>query len=49
MEDEKLTKTGTTTLGMVCKEGVVIATETRATMGHLIAHKGTKKSMSTLL
>lgn len=43
MENEKLTKTGTTTLGMVCKEGVVIATETRATMGHLIAHKETKK------
>jgi len=43
MENEKLTKTGTTTLGIVCKEGVVIATETRATMGHLIAHKATKK------
>jgi len=43
MTDEKITKTGTTTLGMVCKEGVVIATETRATMGTLIAHKGTKK------
>ena len=43
MEDEKLTKTGTTTLGIVCKDGVVIATETRATMGNLIAHKETKK------
>jgi len=43
MESEKVTKTGTTTLGMVCKEGVVIATETRATMGTLIAHKETKK------
>ena len=43
MTEEKLTKTGTTTLGMVCKEGVVIATETRATMGTLIAHKETKK------
>ncbi len=43
MENQKLTKTGTTTLGIVCKEGVVIATETRATMGHLIAHKETKK------
>jgi proteasome beta subunit len=28
---------------MVCKEGVVIATEQRATMGTLIAHKETKK------
>ena len=43
MENQKLTKTGTTTLGIVCKEGVVMATETRATMGHLIAHKATKK------
>ena len=41
LEDVK--KTGTTTLGMVCKEGVVIATEQRATMGTLIAHKATKK------
>ncbi|MBN1281312.1 MAG: archaeal proteasome endopeptidase complex subunit beta [Candidatus Thermoplasmatota archaeon] len=40
---EELTKTGTTILGMVCKEGVVIATEHRATMGTLIAHKATKK------
>ena len=43
MNSDKLIKTGTTILGMVCKEGVVIATETRATMGTLIAHKGTKK------
>ena len=43
MESNDVTKTGTTTLGMVCKDGVVIATETRATMGTLIAHKRTKK------
>jgi len=43
MESKDVTKTGTTTLGMVCKDGVVIATETRATMGTLIAHKKTKK------
>jgi proteasome beta subunit len=41
LEDKK--KTGTTTLGMVCKDGVIIATEKRATMGNLIAHKKTKK------
>ena len=40
---EELKKTGTTILGMVCKDGVVIATEHRATMGTLIAHKATKK------
>ena len=43
MAPDDLKKTGTTTLGMVCKEGVVIATEQRATMGTLIAHKATKK------
>ena len=43
MEDKDVTKTGTTTLGIVCKDGVVMATETRATMGTLIAHKKTKK------
>lgn len=30
-------------MGLTCKEGVVIATEHRATMGTLIAHKNTKK------
>ena len=40
---EELKKTGTTILGMICKDGVVIATEHRATMGTLIAHKATKK------
>jgi proteasome beta subunit len=43
MEEKNVTKTGTTTLGMVCKDGVVVATETRATMGTLIAHKATRK------
>jgi len=43
MVSEDVKKTGTTTLGMVCKDGVVIATEKRATMGTLIAHKTTKK------
>ena len=40
---EDLKKTGTTIMGMVCKDGVVIASERRATMGTLIAHKATKK------
>ena len=41
--EEDLKKTGTTILGIVCKDGVIIATERRATMGTLIAHKSTKK------
>ena len=36
-------ETGTTTLGIVCKDGVVMATERRATMGTMIAHKTTQK------
>jgi len=36
-------KKGTTTVGLTCKDGVVIATEHRATMGSLIAHKKTQK------
>lgn len=36
-------KTGTTTVGITCKDGTVMATEHRATMGHLIAHKKTQK------
>ncbi|MEM1513313.1 MAG: archaeal proteasome endopeptidase complex subunit beta [Candidatus Thermoplasmatota archaeon] len=36
-------KKGTTTLAMVCKDGVVAAAERRATMGTLIAHKVAKK------
>jgi len=36
-------KKGTTTLGLVFKDGVVAAAEHRATMGTLIAHKVTKK------
>ena len=43
MTSEDVKKTGTTTLGMICKDGVIVATEKRATMGTLIAHKATKK------
>jgi len=40
---DKELKTGTTTLGLVCKDSVVMAAEHRATMGTLIAHKTTQK------
>ncbi len=36
---------GTTTLGVVCKEGVILATDRRATAGLHIAHKHTKKTL----
>ncbi len=34
---------GTTTIGLISKDGVVLATEKRATMGYLVANKETKK------
>jgi proteasome beta subunit len=34
---------GTTTVGLVCRDGVVLGTDTRATMGYFVAHKHAKK------
>ncbi len=34
---------GTTTIGLVCRDGIVLGTDTRATMGYFIAHKRAKK------
>ncbi|MGI0055657.1 MAG: archaeal proteasome endopeptidase complex subunit beta [Thermoplasmata archaeon] len=42
IEDERL-RTGTTTIGIVAKDGVVLASERRATMGSFIANKQTFK------
>ncbi|KHO51897.1 MAG: proteasome beta subunit [archaeon GW2011_AR17] len=36
-------KHGTTTIAMICKDGVVMAADRRATAGYLIAHKKTTK------
>ncbi len=33
----------TTTIGVVCRDGVVMTTDTRATMGSFVAHKHAKK------
>ena len=41
--NDKNTLEGTTTVGLTCKDGVVFASEQRATMGSLIAHKNTQK------
>lgn len=43
MADDNKLKTGTTTLGIVYSDGVVMATEHRATMGNVIAHKDVRK------
>jgi len=34
---------GTTTVGLVCRDGVVLAADTRATMGYLVASKQARK------
>ncbi|MGC8895977.1 MAG: archaeal proteasome endopeptidase complex subunit beta [Candidatus Bathyarchaeia archaeon] len=34
---------GTTTIGVVCKDGVILASDTRVTMGFYVAHKHGKK------
>jgi proteasome beta subunit len=39
MVDDKELKTGTTTLALHCKDGVVLAADKRATSGYLISHK----------
>ncbi len=42
MEDSRL-KTGTTTVGIVCKDGIVLAADKRATAGHMIVDKRADK------
>ena len=42
MSNEKILE-GTTTVGITCKDGVVFASERRASMGNLVAHKVAEK------
>ena len=37
--DDKELKTGTTTIGIVCKDGLILAADKRATSGYLISYK----------
>lgn len=41
--EEKQNKTGTTTLALVCKEGLVLATDRRVTSGYLVSNKKFQK------
>jgi len=43
MEQPDIRKTGTTTIGIVCRDGVVLAAEKKSTMGYLVASKETEK------
>lgn len=42
-EKPEIKKTGTTTVGLICKDGVVLAAEKKSTMGYLVASKESKK------
>jgi proteasome beta subunit len=42
-DDVKKLKTGTTTIGLLAKDAVILGAERKATMGYLIASKTTKK------
>ena len=43
MEDNKTLKTGTTTLALVCKDGLVVAADRRSTAGSMVYGKASKK------
>ena len=40
---DRLVLKGTTTIGVVCKDGIILASDTRVTMGFYVAHKRGKK------
>ncbi|TET59775.1 MAG: proteasome subunit beta [Promethearchaeota archaeon] len=41
--DTQTLKTGTTTVGLICKDAVILGTDKRATMGYFIASKTSEK------
>ena len=41
--DKNILKTGTTTVGILCKDGIVLAADKRATAGYLVAQKDADK------
>ena len=40
---DQLTLKGTTTIGVVCEDGVILGSDSRVTMGYYVAHKHGKK------
>lgn len=43
LHSQDLVKTGTTTMGLVCKDGIVLLADKKATAGHMIVDKHAKK------
>ncbi len=46
MVEDKTLKTGTTTVALMCKDGIVLAADKRATSGYLIANKSFEKILA---
>jgi len=44
MNEQKILK-GTTTVGLVCKDGIILAADRRATAGFVVNKKATKKEI----
>lgn len=42
-EKPEIRKTGTTTVGMICRDGAVLAAEKKSTLGYLVASKDSEK------
>jgi proteasome beta subunit len=42
-EKPEIRKTGTTTVGIICKDGAVLAAEKKSTLGYLVASKDSEK------
>ena len=40
---ENLAKTGTTTVGLICKDGVLLAAESKASAGYMVVNKEVQK------
>lgn len=43
MHDLKILMSGTTTVGLVCTDGIILGSDRRATMGFIVAHPHVKK------
>lgn len=46
MVEDKILKTGTTTVALMCKDGIILAADRRATSGYLIANKNFEKILT---
>jgi proteasome beta subunit len=43
LDEKEIKKTGTTTVGLICKDGVVLAAEKKSAMGYMVSSKEAEK------